>query len=239
MYASRSRAYSLATAGSDWNEIKVRNVASATDLSDHLKWVKFSGISWTKDSKGFFYSRFPEPAAGQQLKARLEHHTVYYHRIGTPQSADELVFRDEKNPQRFHTLATTEDERFAILSVSDRGTGKNGNSIHVRDLSKGETTFKPVFGTIGDAVYSVLDSVGDHLLVETNHKAPNGRVASSTLARFRLASRSSMQTQTTSALSARAAICSPVSSSQPSSMPSSSSFSPSPTRSPSARRSSG
>ena len=69
---------------------------------------------------------------------------VYYHRIGTPQSADELVFRDEKNPQRFHTLSTTEDERFAVLDVSDRGTGKQGNAVFVQDLSKPGSKFTPL-----------------------------------------------------------------------------------------------
>ena len=101
---------------------------------------------------------------------------VYYHRIGTPQSADELVFRDEKNPQRFHTLGTTEDERFAVLDVSDRGTGKKGNAVFVQDLSKPGTTFTPLIPEIGDDSYNVLENVGGELLVFTDNNAPNGRV---------------------------------------------------------------
>ena len=101
---------------------------------------------------------------------------VYYHRIGTPQSADELVFRDAKNPQRFHTLSTTEDERFAVLDVSDRGTGKQGNAVFVQDLSKPGSKFTPLIPTIGDDSYNVLESVRGELLVFTDNDAPNGRV---------------------------------------------------------------
>ena len=100
---------------------------------------------------------------------------MFFHRVGTPQSADELVFQDAANPQRFHFLDTTEDERFAILSVSDRGKGKDGNSVFVRDLTKGGG-FVPVIPTIGDETFNVIDNVGDALLIETNPKAPNGRV---------------------------------------------------------------
>jgi prolyl oligopeptidase len=171
---ARYAVYGISRSGSDWQEYKVMELATKKTLPDALQWIKVSGAAWHGD--GFFYSRYPEPEKGKEKASINEGHRVYYHKVGTPQSEDVLVFDDPKNPQRFHNVSTTEDERFAILSVSDRGTGKNGNSIHVRDLSKGETTFKPVFGTIGDEVYGVLDNVGDHLLVETNHKAPNGRV---------------------------------------------------------------
>jgi prolyl oligopeptidase len=171
---ARYAVYGISRSGSDWQEYKVMELATKKTLPDSLQWIKVSGAAWHGD--GFFYSRYPEPEKGKEKASINEGHRVYYHKVGTPQSEDVLVFDDPKNPQRFHNVSTTEDERFAILSVSDRGTGKNGNSIHVRDLSKGETTFKPVFGTIGDEVYGVLDNVGDHLLVETNHKAPNGRV---------------------------------------------------------------
>ena len=104
-------------------------------LPDELNWVKVSGIAWQGD--GFYYSRYPEPAQGKELTASNDDHQVYYHQVGTPQSPDELVFEDARNPQRFHTVATTEDERFAILNVSERGKGKDGNALFFRDLERG------------------------------------------------------------------------------------------------------
>ena len=166
--------YGISRSGSDWQEYKVMELATKKTLPESLQWIKVSGAAWHGD--GFFYSRYPEPEKGKEKASINEGHRVYFHKVGTAQSDDVLVFDDPKNPQRFHNVSTTEDERFAILNVSDRGTGMNGNSIHVRDLSKGETTFKPVFGTIGNETFGVIDNDGDHLLVETDHKAPNGRV---------------------------------------------------------------
>ena len=83
----RLLAYGLAAAGSDWNEWKVRDVATGQDYPDHLKWIKFSGAEWTPDGKGFFYGRFPEPKAGEDLKGANYYQKVYYHRMGTDQSA--------------------------------------------------------------------------------------------------------------------------------------------------------
>ena len=166
--------YGISRSGSDWQEYKIMELATKKTLPESLQWIKVSGAAWHGD--GFFYSRYPEPEKGKEKASINEGHRVYYHKVGTPQAEDVLVFDDPKNPQRFHNVSTTEDERFAILNVSDRGTGKNGNSIHIRDLSKGETTFKPVFGVIGNESFGVIDNDGDHLLVETDHKAPNGRV---------------------------------------------------------------
>ncbi|MBA3639468.1 MAG: S9 family peptidase [Acidobacteria bacterium] len=166
--------YGISRSGSDWQELKVMERATKKTLPDTVEWVKVSGAAWYGD--GFFYSRYPTPEQGKEKASINEHHQVFFHKVGTPQSADVLVFEDKDNPQRFHTVDTTEDERFAILDVSDRGKGKDGNALFVRDLSKGETTFKPLFPEIGDSTYSVLDNVGGHLLVQTNHNAPNWRV---------------------------------------------------------------
>src|SRR6185436_20240488 len=105
-----------------------------------------------------------------------EDHQVYFHKLGTPQSNDRLIFSDPSNPQRFHTLSTTEDERYAVLYVSDRGTGKQGNAVFVQDLSKPGSTFTALIPSIGDDTYSVLESVRGELLVFTDNNAPNGRV---------------------------------------------------------------
>ena len=145
-----------------------------TSVADKIEWVKVSSVAWR--GNGFYYSRYPAPAKGKELSSVNENHQVFYHRIGTPQSQDEPVFKDPKNPQRFHTLQTTEDERFAILDVSDRGTGKQGNALFVQDLSKPGSKFLPMVPAIGDDTYSVLEGVRGELLVFTDNNAPNGRV---------------------------------------------------------------
>jgi len=166
--------YGVSRSGSDWQEYNVMDLGTRTVLSDKVAWVKVSSIAWR--GNGFYYSRYPQPEKGKELSSINENHQVYYHRIGTLQSADELVFSDPKNPQRFHTLDTTEDERFAVLDVSDRGTGKQGNAVFVQDLSKPGSKFMPLIPTIGDDTYSVLESVRGELLVFTDNHAPNGRV---------------------------------------------------------------
>jgi prolyl oligopeptidase len=166
--------FGVQKSGSDWTEYRVMDLATKKPLTDRIEWVKVSSIAWR--GKGFYYSRYPQPVKGKELSSINENHMVYYHRIGTPQSADELVFSDPKNPQRFHTLQTTEDERFAVLDVSDRGTGKQGNAVFVMDLSKPDAKFTPLIPAIGDDTYSVLESVRGELLVFTDNNAPNGRV---------------------------------------------------------------
>jgi prolyl oligopeptidase len=166
--------YGVSRSGSDWQEYRVLDLGTRKLLTDRIEWVKVSGIAWR--GNGFYYSRYPAPVKGKELSSINEDHMVYYHRIGTPQSADELVFRDATNPQRFHTLSTTEDERFAVLDVSDRGTGKQGNAVFVQDLSKPGAKFTPLIPAIGDDTYNVLESVRGELLVFTDNNAPNGRV---------------------------------------------------------------
>jgi prolyl oligopeptidase len=171
---ARHAVYGISVSGSDWQTYKVMELASKKTLSDSIEWVKVSGVAWHGD--GFYYSRYPAPEKGREKASINEGHQVYFHKIGTSQSADALVYEDKANPQRFHTLDTTEDERFAILSVSDRGKGKDGNALFVRDLSAGQQAFAPLIPDIGDSTFDVIDNVGDKLLVVTNHKAPNDRV---------------------------------------------------------------
>ncbi len=171
---ARLAVYGVSRSGSDWQEYNVMDLGTRKTLGDKVEWVKVSSIAWR--GNGFYYSRYPQPAKGKELSSINENHQVYYHRIGTLQSADELVFSDPKNPQRFHTLETTEDERFAILDVSDRGTGKQGNALFVQDLSKPGSKFTPLIPEIGDDTYSVLESVRGELMVFTDNQAPNGRV---------------------------------------------------------------
>jgi len=171
---ARYAAYCKASGGSDWRDCYVMEVATRRQLPDVLNWVKVSGLAWAEG--GFYYSRYDAPEKGRELTSKNENHKVYFHRVGTPQSADELVYEDPANAQRFHTVSTTDDGRFAVLTVSDRGKGKKGNALFFRDAKAKDKTWRPLVAEVGDAEFGVVDNVGDKLLVETNHKAPNGRV---------------------------------------------------------------
>lgn len=157
--------------GSDWQEYQVMEMTDLKMLADKVEWVKVSGASWQGD--GFYYSRYPKPD-GSALAAKNENHQVFYHKIGTSQQEDRLVFEDPANPQRFHIVSTTEDEQYAVLSVSDRGKGKDGNGLWV--LKKGESRFTPVKEEITDYSFSIIENVNGGFLVETNENAPNGKV---------------------------------------------------------------
>ena len=167
-------AYYLSSGGSDWQEGHVLEIESGRVLEDHLKWLKVTGLAWFGD--GFFYSRYDEPEDGHDLSSRNEGHKVYYHRVGTAQSDDRLIFEDQAHPQRFHILETTEDERFAILTMSERGQGKDGNALFFRELSDRESPFVPIVAEVGDDRFHVIDNIGDRFLIMTNHGAPNSRV---------------------------------------------------------------
>jgi prolyl oligopeptidase len=167
--------FGLSSGGSDWQEFRVMETATRRWLDDRIRWVKVSGLSWYRD--GFFYSRYPAPDdTTRALSGSNEHHKVYYHRLGTPQEADELVYEDPRHPKRFHTVRVTDDERYLLLTISDRSTaGNDGNALWIRDLAAGERGFRPVITGFRDS-YSVIDNIGDRLLVMTNKDAPNWRV---------------------------------------------------------------
>jgi prolyl oligopeptidase len=166
--------YAMQENGADWSTYKVIELATRKTLPDTLKWIKVSGVAW--QGHGFYYSRYPEPAQGKDRAGLNEDHRVYFHQVGTPQSEDRQIYQDAGNPQRFNIVETTKDERFALLAVSDRGKGKDGNAFSARDLSRGEREFNPVVKDITNDSFGVVDNVADKLLVETNHGAPNGRV---------------------------------------------------------------
>ena len=170
----RYAAYGLRVGGSDWQEIHVLDVSTKKDLTDNLKWLKFGGISW--QGGGFYYSRFDAPEKGHELTSKNENQKVYFHKLGAPQSADELILEDKAHPQRFHLVNTTNDESYAILITADRGAGKRGNALFFRDVRKPEKSFSPIVGEVTDDTYNVIDNVGDKFLIRTNHGAPNGKV---------------------------------------------------------------
>ena len=122
-------AYSISAAGSDWLEVHVIDVISKRTFPDMLKWVKVSELAW--QGGGFYYSRYDAPPPGKELLSANQNHKVYYHRIGTAQEQDTLEYEDPSHPQRFNVASTTQDERFLILDVSDRGSGKKGNVLFI------------------------------------------------------------------------------------------------------------
>jgi prolyl oligopeptidase len=171
---ARYAVYAVSKSGSDWQEYNVLDLETRKPLADRLEWVKVSNVAWR--GNGFYYSRYPAPAPGDSgLSAANANHRVFYHALGTPQSADELVFEDSRHPQRFNIMETTEDERFDVLTVADYGSGKKGNALFVRE-SRSRGPFLPVIPDITDDTFSVLDNVGDALLVYTNRSAPRGRI---------------------------------------------------------------
>jgi prolyl oligopeptidase len=167
-------AYGVSKGGSDWNDVYVLETASKQTEPDHVQWMKASGISW--QGNGFYYSRYPAPEKGHELTGKNENHQVFYHKVGTQQADDMLVYEDAANPQRFHGVGVSDDERYAFLSISERGKGKKGNAVYYRDLSQPGNKFTPIVAEIGDDSYGVVDNVGDKFLVFTDHNAPNGRV---------------------------------------------------------------
>ena len=166
-------AYGLATAGSDWQEWKVRDVRTGQDLSDHIKWVKFSRASWTKDGKGFFYSRYDEPGEAAKLTKANYFHKLYYHRLGTPQSEDPLVYeRPDHKDWSFYGIVT-DDGRYLVIAASQGSARKN--RVLYQDL---RSTGAPVVELLMefDAEYSFIDNDGPRFWFKTDLGAPRGRV---------------------------------------------------------------
>jgi Serine proteases of the peptidase family S9A len=164
-------AYLLSGAGSDWQQAFVMDVATRELLPDKLEWIKFSGLSWKGD--GFYYSRYDAPGEKNRLSQKNEFHKVYYHRLGTSQEQDELVFVDKDHPLRNANVAVTEDERFLILHTTE---GTSGAEIWYRDLQDaGQKDFKLLIKGF-DFQPGVIDNIGGKLLVHTNHDAPNYKI---------------------------------------------------------------
>lgn len=158
-------AYAVADGGSDWNKIKVRLIDSAKDLDDELKWVKFSSIQWFKD--GFFYSCYDAPQEGSELSTKNEYHKVYYHKVGTSQDDDKLVFQNQAEPLRNFSAQVTSDEKFLIISESE---STQGNSLYIRNLNTDHDFIK--LTTSFDYNYQVLDHFDNNLYVLTNFRSP-------------------------------------------------------------------
>ncbi|MDB6108657.1 MAG: prolyl oligopeptidase [Pedosphaera sp.] len=166
-------AYGLARAGSDWQDWKVRDVQTGKDLPDEVHWVKFSSASWTKDNRGFFYSRYDEPKQADALKGVNYFHKLYYHRLGTPQSEDVLTYNRPDQKEWGFGGGVTDDGRYLIISVS-QGTDTR-NRVFYRDLQNADSPVVELLNDF-DAAYQFIDNVGTVFYFRTDLNAPRGRV---------------------------------------------------------------
>jgi prolyl oligopeptidase len=166
-------AYGLSTAGSDWIEFKVRDVATAKDLPDHIKWVKFSGAAWTKDNKGFFYSRYDEPKEGNPLENVNYFQKLYYHRLGTSQPEDQLVYHRPDQKKWGFQADVTEDGHYLIIHVNS-GTDPKG-LVFYKDLTKPDA---PIVELISEfiAKFDFVGNDGPVFWFNTDLDAPRGRL---------------------------------------------------------------
>ena len=165
-------AYALAEAGSDWVEYHVRDVAAGKDLSDHLKWIKFSGASWTKDNRGFYYTRYDQPE-GDVLQDTNRFPKLCYHRLGTPQADDKVVFHAPDQPEWLFGAAVTDDGRYLGISIG-KGTERK-NLVYYMDLEAGDGEVVKLIDTL-EAQYDFIDNDGPICWFFTDLDAPRGRV---------------------------------------------------------------
>jgi prolyl oligopeptidase len=166
-------AYSTAASGSDWNEIRVRDVDSGKDLEDHIQWVKFSSTAWTHDGKGFFYSRYDAPKEATKLADVNYFQKLYFHKLGTPQSADVLVY-DRPDQKEWGFGGTTTDDGRYLLITATKGTAHKYR-VFYKDLSKADSKVVPLVDNF-DAGYDFIDNVGSVFYFATDRNAPRKRI---------------------------------------------------------------
>jgi prolyl oligopeptidase len=181
----RLLAYGLSEGGADWRTLHVRDIDSGKDLPDEVRWMRFSSISWTKDSKGFFYSRYPEPPKGKALEAALSGQTIYYHRIGTLPAQDRLIYARKDLPTWFVAGRVTEDGRYLIVSMQKGST--HNNRVYCADLGDPmrpaiAAPIRPVIED-DDAEFEVFGNAGHVLYLRTDRASPNRKVIAVDLAR--------------------------------------------------------
>lgn len=166
-------AYSVAEAGSDWNTWRIMEIETGRLLPDELKWVKFSGASWTGDSKGFFYGRFDEPTAGETFQKTNLNQKLFYHRVGTPQSDDVLVYKRPDEPTWGFQTRVTEDGRYLVIQIW-KGTDHKYRIVY-KDLTEPYGMPIDLIENF-DNEYSFLGSEGTNFFFQTDLEAPRKRV---------------------------------------------------------------
>ncbi len=160
-------AFQVSEAGSDWNDIRIKEVKTMKSLPEVLKGVKFSNIAWFKE--GFFYSRY---ASTDQLNAKNEYHKIYYHTLNTPQEKDSLIWEDKEHPLRNFSATVTDDQRFLVISGHE---STSGNSVYVKDLKSGKGGIVQIVKSFEND-FDLLGNIGDQLVFMTNFKAERKKV---------------------------------------------------------------
>lgn len=168
-------AYSISEGGSDWNKIIIIDALTKKQIDETIVDVKFSGVAWQGD-EGFYYSSYDKPKEGTVLSGMTDKHKVYYHKLGTKQSADKLIFGGEKTPRRYLGAYLSEDERYLIISAAN---ATNGNEVYIKDIKKGGDFIQINSGF--DINASVVDTDGDNLYIFTDKDAPNMRLVKTTI----------------------------------------------------------
>ena len=162
----RYMGYSVSISGSDWKEYYVKDISTGELLPDHLRWVKFSGMAWL--GNGFYYKRYPTPDENEELSAANEHAKVYYHRLGTSQEADELIFYEPDKPKLAPGISVSDDERFMFLY---RSSGTYGNMLAFKDTKLAEEEWTHIVDDLNSNCW-ILDNVGDQLIAQTDRNSP-------------------------------------------------------------------
>jgi prolyl oligopeptidase len=166
-------AYGLSTAGSDWQQWKVREVETGKDRPDQIDWVKFSGASWKKDGSGFFYSRYDKPDEQNKLRSQVYGHKLFFHQLGTPQAQDKLIYERPDQKEWLFNASVTDDGHYLIITVQ-RGTDPK-NRIFYKDLADPNSKVIELLDK-ADAQYNFLDNDGSTFWFRTDLNAPLGRV---------------------------------------------------------------
>ncbi len=166
-------AYGTETSGSDWQEWHVRNVDTGKDLPDVIKWVKFSGASWTKDAKGFFYSRYDEPQQDTMMRGANYFQKLYYHRLGTTEAEDKLVYDRPDNKELGFSGSVTDDGHYLVITVWEGTSPKN--RLYYKDLSQPDAPVVKLLDDF-DAQYQFIDNDGPVFWIQTDLEAPRGRL---------------------------------------------------------------
>jgi prolyl oligopeptidase len=167
-------AYGVASNGSDWTAWEVLDVTTRRRLADDLSWIKFSNISWRADSEGFFYSRYAEPKPGEKYQAVPRNQKVYYHRLGTHQRDDVLVYERPDQPSWLLNASATSDGHYLLVCLAEGGRSRNTRFVY-RDLRESGSKFVDLIAP-ADAIYRVIDNVGPVFYFQTDLDAPRGRV---------------------------------------------------------------
>jgi prolyl oligopeptidase len=174
-------AYGVAEAGSDWNNWKVMDISSRKVRDDEIKWVKFGGASWTHDDKGFFYSRFPEPKAGEQFQGLSFNQKLYYHKLGAPQSEDQLIYERPDQPKWTINGHVTDDGRYLIVSIGD-GTTSRKSRTYYKSLKEPDAKLTPLIDNF-DSRNFFIDNIGPIFYFRTDKDAPRGRMVAIDIAK--------------------------------------------------------